>query len=274
MSNYRGTIRFINESKNVAIVNQENVSANFPETAIIGIGDGIGAQFFGTLTPVVEYGDVVFKVDETAKTASVNSSGVISGADIDSGGINQINLTTGACAICFSGTPGTPSYITGSVDLSSGINLSDGPYTMTIAIDGKTYYNINFGESATTSLEDICNKINELVGYSVASNDGSGHLYLEGTSAKAREDIVCTGNAATTFGVDGASTPAASPSGAIPAKGDVVSVAYETTYADITSSVFTIVKGDFSSVAVNDTINYSFSYTVDPNKDDKEIVIS
>lgn len=269
---YQGQIKFINESKNVALVTQESVTENVPTSAVIGIGDGVSSQFFGTIMPKVELSDVAILVNEATKTVSVSNAGVLSGADINSGGINQINAITGACAVCFSGTAGTPSSITGSVDLSSGIDFSDGPYQLTLVVDGKTYTNITF-DQASTSLDDICIKINSIVKYDVAFN-AAGYLKITGATAKLGEDVECTGDAAVAMGIDGTASSASDPTGAFPAKNSVVKINAQSTYSDVASSTYTMVKGDFSAVSVGDSIYYSFTYSKDPNKDDSEITIA
>ena len=260
---YAGTVKFINESKNQAIVVQAKVIPNIPTTATIGLGDGISNQFFGSLVPKIQTSTTTFSTNGVGATATVSSTGVISGASINGAGLNFINTTSGACAVCFAGTPGAASYITGTVNMAAGIDLSDGPYIMTIVVDGKTYLDINFGDDATTQLADIVAQINRIVAKDVAFITSTGFLTIKGTTAGVGRNVVCTGSAAVAFGVDGTATSSTNPTGAIPQNNTIVHVAYQRTSADDTSDTFTFVRGDMSSVSVGDTILYDFASTDD-----------
>lgn len=71
-----------------------------------GTGNGKTAQFSGTITNVpIDEGTIVIKVGTTTLTAS-DSEGDISGSDINVGGTNTINYTTGAFDFTIDGTVG------------------------------------------------------------------------------------------------------------------------------------------------------------------------
>ena len=275
---YRGTIRFINEQKNVAVVDQDMISERVAFQSILGKGNGIANQFFGSIKPFVITSSGVFSVNDVAITASVSSAGVISGAGINSAGVNYLNASTGACAICISGTPGTPSTITGTVNLINGIDLSQDAYPITIVIDGNTYLDIELGYTNYTNAQCICNDINKIIKNDVATlhtSTGISKLKLTGVTAKTGQNIVCTGPGATALGITGTSVSAANPVGAMPLKGQTVSINCLSNYANDDTSLFTYIKGDFSAVSVGDSIAYTYDLTEnDPNIDDKEVTIS
>jgi len=78
--------------------------------------------------------------------------------------------------------PGTVANPVGTIDISGTIDLSSGATDklMNITIDGTLYANINFGQSASTTKDQILDAINEAVGYTVANISAGDFLTIEG----------------------------------------------------------------------------------------------
>lgn len=276
MSQYSGIVNFVNEQKNVAIVTQDEILAAYPTSAIIGIGNGVQSQFFGELLPRVNYAALAFTNNGTAVAAHSSSTGVITGADVGTG-INSLNVNTGAVALKFTGAAGTVSKLVGTVDTTASstgyLDLSQGPYSLTLVIDGKTYFNIVFSNDSPSKPEDLIERINTVVGYNVATTS-SGHIILTSTTAKVGQNIVCTGDFATLTGLTGAASSSTNPTGKVPAVNAIILASATSDYSNATSEVHTLVKGDFASASVGDKIYFDYVYTTDPNTDSKEIVIA
>jgi hypothetical protein len=157
----------------------------------LGTGDGLTANFTGTLTygPIVD-GSLDIKVGETELTdaEASDSGGTISGTSIS---VGTIDYTTKAYDITFSGTVGTVSAYTGTVDLA-GTPLdvrtvaNGGVLTKALAfnlnIDGTLYENIEIDSTnATLDNADLVSIINTAIGETVAAVDaGSGNVTISG----------------------------------------------------------------------------------------------
>lgn len=106
MADYKGIIKFIGENKDFALVEETRLYQNNITTSTgIGTGDGVERTFSGTLTPIVEEGELVVNVASVQKNAS-DSAGVITGTDIttSTGYSSTIDYGTGAISITFTST--------------------------------------------------------------------------------------------------------------------------------------------------------------------------
>lgn len=194
----------------------------------IGTGDGVTALFTATLTAGtgITTGSLILKKAGFA-AAATESGGTITGADVSSG---TLNLSSGALSVTFSGTPGTVATVTTTVDFSAPIDFSAGATDKYIKIikDGTTYQ-INLGQSASTSRASVISAINTALGYTAASVSGNfikidgqygsstlGHILVTDPVGQATAKLL--GFSATDledYGTD--------PTGAIPTAGQVVS---------------------------------------------------
>jgi hypothetical protein len=69
MAEYKGTIKFISETKEIALVEEYKLLEDLALTnSGIGTGDNTEKTFSGTLQPIVEEGSLTFKVAGTSKT--------------------------------------------------------------------------------------------------------------------------------------------------------------------------------------------------------------
>jgi hypothetical protein len=205
---------------------------------VIASADGITALYSGTLTNVpIVGGSYQLKVGGVLK-ASVEASGIITGADAT----GTLNLTSGAYAITFAGTPGTVASYTTLIDFSSPIDLSSGSKNkaINITIDGTLFENIDLGNSTTTARTDVITAINAALGYTSASISGNfiqivgllGSATLGEVTISDPTDLI-TYDSALTLVIDSTAvgsvsedTPATNPSGAIPTAGQTVVIDY------------------------------------------------
>lgn len=123
MADYKGIIRFISENEDWALVKEYSmIEDNVATSTGIGTGDGSNRKFNGNLTPVVEEGEIVIKVNGVEVDAE-DSDGVITGLDISTstGEVSTINYETGAIEIYFdlAATPGGSEEVTVDYQYSS-----------------------------------------------------------------------------------------------------------------------------------------------------------
>ena len=122
MADYKGVIKFIGENADWALVREYSmIEDNVVTSTGIGTGDASNRYFSATLTPVVEEGEIVIKVDGVTMDAA-DASGVISGLDISTstGEESTINYDTGVIEIYFTyaATPGGSEAVTVSYQYS------------------------------------------------------------------------------------------------------------------------------------------------------------
>lgn len=106
MADYKGTIRFIGENSDWALVHEKAMIEDQAQTSTgIGVGDDSQRNFSATLNPVVEEGELVIIVDGVALTSAEasDSGGVITGTKIttSTGKESTIDYETGALNIWF-----------------------------------------------------------------------------------------------------------------------------------------------------------------------------
>lgn len=80
---------------------------------------------------------------------------------------------------------GSVGRVTGTIDLSSPIDLSTGATDklLDITIDGGLYANINLGQNAATTGTEIIDAINTAVGFIVATIDSNNFLQVDGVKS-------------------------------------------------------------------------------------------
>jgi len=117
MADFKGTIKFIGENADWALVHEKAMIEDQVITSTgIGVGDASNRYFTSStgLTTIVEEGELTILVDGTP-VAATDSGGVISGADISTstGEESTINYETGALEIYFTlaATPGASEVV-------------------------------------------------------------------------------------------------------------------------------------------------------------------
>ena len=123
MAEYRGLIKFIGLNEDFALVEESRIYQNDVTTSTgIGTGDASNRTFSGTLTPVVEEGDVSIKVAGAAINAS-DSGGSITGSDIttSTGLESTINYADGEISITTTvgATPGSSEAVVAAYEYSA-----------------------------------------------------------------------------------------------------------------------------------------------------------
>lgn len=129
MADYKGVIKFIGENADWALVREYSmIEDNVVTSTGIGTGDASNRYFSAALTPVVEEGEVVIKVNGVTMDAS-DSGGEISGLDISTstGEESTIDYDTGVIEIYFdlAATPGGSEAVTVSYQYSEAPNEFD-----------------------------------------------------------------------------------------------------------------------------------------------------
>ena len=141
------------------------------------IADGKTSNFIGTITnsnlvlPIIG-SSVKLYVGGNEIPVSVNTNtNVITSTASALTGTNTFNVASGTYDITFSGTIGSVATYTSQVSIPSTIDLSSGSVDkrINLKIDGTLYQNINLGQSASTTKQNIVDAINTAVGSTVAS---------------------------------------------------------------------------------------------------------
>jgi len=122
MADYKGTIKFIGEQGDWALVEEYKLTENVATSTGIGTGDGSETSFSGTLSTIVEEGELTLKVGGVDQSIT-DASGVITGATIttSTGRSSTINYETGALQIYFApaSAPGSGSAVVMEYQYSS-----------------------------------------------------------------------------------------------------------------------------------------------------------
>jgi len=133
MADYKGTIRFIGENLDWALVHEKQMIEDQVQTSTgIGIGDNNQRNFSATLNPVIEEGELIIIVDGTPLTSAEasDSGGVITGTKIttSTGKESTIDYATGELNIWFTvaATPGTDVVVAVSYQYSQTPTYFDG----------------------------------------------------------------------------------------------------------------------------------------------------
>lgn len=158
MADYKGKIRFIGENAEWALVKEWKLIEDVETSTGIGTGNGSNEHFTGTLTTIVEEGELVIKVAGAQKNAS-DSDGVITGSDIttSTGKVSTINYATGAIEIYFTvaATPGMGEAVTVVYQYSNTPNFFDGHRLVKGNFSGKAVDDmIYYDYDADASLKD------------------------------------------------------------------------------------------------------------------------
>lgn len=129
MANYKGTIKFIGESNDWALVEERALSENVATSTGLGTGDGSETSFSGTLSTIVEEGELTLKVNNVDQNIT-DASGVITGSTIttSTGRSSTVDYETGALQIYFkpANAPGSGHAVVMEYQYSSVPELFDG----------------------------------------------------------------------------------------------------------------------------------------------------
>lgn len=182
-------------------------------------------------------------------------------------GTNTFNVASGTYDVSFSGTLGSVASYVSQVAISSTIDLSSfsTDKKINLKIDGTLYQNINLGQSASTTKQNIVDAINTAVGSTVASVS-TNYIKIDGNIAS--NSIGSIGITAPTSGTSAVPivfdtlltsinvANSVSPTGYVPKYGDTIvwdfnctaNIKSDTSFSLFTSSPF---DDTFESYSVN-----------------------
>jgi len=154
------------------------------------VADGKTNNFTGTITnanlvlPIVGSSVKLFVGDNEIPVTVNTNTNVVTSTVSALTGTNTFNVASGTYDITFSGNVGTPAFYVSQVSISSTIDLSSSSIDkkINLKIDGTLYQNINLGQSASTTKQNIVDAINNAVGSTVASISGN-YIRIDGKIA-------------------------------------------------------------------------------------------
>lgn len=227
------------------------------------IADGKTSNFTGTISntnlvlPIIGSSVKLFVgVNEIPVSVNTNTNAITSTASALTG-TNTFNVASGTYDVTFAGTIGSVATYTSQIAISSTVDLSTDSTDkkINLKIDGTLYQNINLGQSASTTKQNIVDAINTAVGSTVASIS-TNFIKIEGKYAS--NSVGSISITAPTVGVSAIPlvfdttltsilvNNAVSPTGFVPKYGDVivwdfncsVNIKSDTSFSLFTSSPF------------------------------------